>query len=399
MDSIIPIAENIYWIGANDHESSLFEAIWPLPRGVSYNTYFIADEKNALIDTVKHSSAQQFLEKIKKLLKGDKKLDYLIINHMEPDHSGAIRDLLELFPDIRIVGNKKTAEFLLNFYGITDNLHIVADGDTLDLGTHKLTFYSTPMVHWPETMMSFEPTKKILFSGDAFGGFGTLDGGIFDDEVDIDYFEDEILRYFSNIVGKYSSMVLKAITKLNNIDIRMIASTHGPVWRKQPDTIIKMYERWSRHEADEGIVVVYASMYGNTQKMMKAVVQGFSGKEIKKVRIHNISKTHVSYILRDIWRFKAVVLGTPTYNLKLFPLMETLVEMLENKLLKNRILGIFGTYGWSGGGVKRLVEFANKVKWDLVEPVIEAKCSPTDEELKYCYQLGQNTLERLKSSC
>lgn len=394
MDSIIPISNNIYWIGTNDHDTHLFESIWPLPFGVSYNAYIILDEKTALIDTVKQTTSQDFHEKIKTILK-DRPLDYLIINHMEPDHSGSIKTIVELFPNLQIIVNKKTAEFLKDFYQITEHLIMIEDGSELNLGTHKLKFFLTPMVHWPETMMTYEVTDKILFSGDAFGGFGTLNGSIFDDEVDIDFFEDEILRYFSNIVGKFSSMVQKAIAKLKNLEIRVVASTHGPVWRKNPAAIIDRYDRWSRHEAENGVLIVYASMYGNTKKMMERVAQGLVSSGFKKIRIHNISKVHVSYIIRDIWRYKAIILGTPTYNTKLFPLMDYLIEILSNSMIKNRILGLIGTYGWSGGGVQALSEFARNVQWDLVEPIVEAKCSPTEENLNNCYLLGQNILKRL----
>ena len=219
MDTTISITESTFWIGVNDRQTHLFESIWPLPRGVSYNSYLIKDEKTALIDTVKHSSSTNFIDKIRVVLPNDKPIDYLIINHMEPDHSGSITLLRKLYPNIQIIGNKKTLEYLNDFYGITENVKAIDDGDRLSLGKHELQFFITPMVHWPETMMTFDHTDKILFSGDAFGGFGTLDTGIFDDEVDVAYFDDEILRYFSNIVGKYSAMVQKAIAKLKDLPI------------------------------------------------------------------------------------------------------------------------------------------------------------------------------------
>ncbi len=390
MDTTIPITESIFWIGVNDRQTHLFESIWPLPRGVSYNSYLIKDEKTALIDTVKHSSSTNFMDKIKLVLPNDKPIDYLIINHMEPDHSGSITLLRKLYPNIRIIGNKKTLEYLNDFYGITENVQTIDDGDTLSLGKHKLQFFITPMVHWPETMMTFDHTDKILFSGDAFGGFGTLDTGIFDDEVDVSYFDDEILRYFSNIVGKYSAMVQKAIAKLKDLPIGIIAATHGPIWRKDPGHIITLYDKWSRNEPEKGIVIVYASMYGNTEKMMEAIARGIGTEYEKCLRIHNISTTHLSYIIRDIWRYRGLILGAPTYNMKLFPPMNSLTTMLENKLLKNRVIGLFGTFTWSGGAVSTLSEFAQKVKWPLVEPVIEAKCSPDAENIEQCVLLGKN---------
>lgn len=325
-----------------------------------------------------------------------RKIDYLIVNHMEPDHSGAIGLLLNLHPEMKIVGNKKTAEFLKGFFGISENVVTIADGDSLDLGKHKLSFHLTPMVHWPETMVTYESKEKILFSADAFGGFGALTGGIFDDEVDIAYFEDEILRYFSNIVGKYCAMVQKAIEKLKPVDISVIAPTHGPVWRSNPAWIVDRYDRWSRHQAEAGVVIAYASMYGNTEKMMEAVASGLTEQDVSRIRIHDVSRTHVSFLVRDAWRFKALILGSPTYDTKLFPTMDNFVRMLSHKQLKNRILGLFGTYGWSGGGVSSLREFASSIGWDLIEPIIESRCSPTEDDLKQCFTLGQKVVEKLK---
>lgn len=218
----------------------------------------------------------------------------------------------------------------------------VADGGSLDLGKHSLSFHLTPMVHWPETMVTYESEEKILFSADAFGGFGALTGGIFDDEVDIAYFEDEILRYFSNIVGKYCAMVQKAIEKLKHINISVIAPTHGPVWRSNPGWIVDRYDRWSRHQAEAGVVIAYASMYGNTEKMMEAVASGLAEQDVSRIRIHDVSRTHISFLIRDAWRFKALILGSPTYDTKLFPTMDNFVKMLSHKQLKNRILGLLG---------------------------------------------------------
>ena len=257
-----------------------------------------------------------------------------MIHHLEPDHSGSIPILLRAFPGITILGTKKTAEFLEHLYNIKENVKVVADGDELDLGNHKLIFKSTPMVHWPETMMSYEPNAKILFSGDAFGGFGALNGGIFDDDVDLDFYEDEILRYFSNIVGKFSSMVQKAIDKLKDYEIRIVASTHGPIWRTNPERIIDLYNQWSRHESEKGIVVAYASMYGNTQRMMEAVLRGIIDAGLQCIRVHNVSKNHHSFVLKDIWRYKGLVLGSPTYDVKLFPPMDSLVRLLRDKMVQ-----------------------------------------------------------------
>jgi flavorubredoxin len=289
-----------------------------------------------------------------------------------------------------IVGNAKTVRFLERFYGITENIHVADDGEVLDLGKRKLQFFLTPMVHWPETMMTYETTSKALFSGDAFGGFGALPDGIFDDEVDLEYYEDEILRYFSNIVGKYSTMVQKAIAKLGDLEVNLVASTHGPIWRTNPCKIIEDYAKWSSHTTEPGIVIAYASMYGNTQKMTEVVARAIAEAGVEKVRVHNLSRTHVSYVIRDIWRYNGLILGSPTYNTKVFPLMQTLLEHLENKKLKNHRVGIVGTYGWSKGAVARMRQLAESPGWELVEPVVEVNCSADEQEEDACAELGRN---------
>ncbi|MDI9374187.1 MAG: FprA family A-type flavoprotein, partial [Thermotogota bacterium] len=386
-----------HWIGVNDFETHLFEALWPLPKGVSYNAYMIVDEKVVLIDTVKGPYFSTYLDKVKSLLPAGKTVDYLVVNHMEPDHSGSIKVLREAFPEVKIIGNQKTADMLGAFYGLTDNLVVVRDGEELSLGEKRLVFYMTPMVHWPETMMTYEKTTGVIFSGDAFGGFGALNGGIFDDEVDVDYYKDEVLRYFSNIVGRYSAMVQKAFDKLKGVDIKIICATHGPVWRSDPAHIINLYDRWSKQQTEEGVVLVYGSMYGNTQKMMEAVATGLVKGGVEKIRVHNSSTSHLSFIIRDIWRFKGLVLGSCTYNMELFPPMKQLVSAIENRMMVNRNIGVFGSYTWSGGALKELQEFAGKSKCEQVGPVIEAKSSPTAEDIDRCVELGMNMAKAVKS--
>lgn len=389
MDRAIKIADNTHWVGVNDRETDLFEGLWPLPNGVAYNSYVIADEKVAVIDTVKHQNCDDFLKKISTLV-GGKKIDYLIVNHMEPDHSGSIAHLVESNPEIKIIGNAKTRDFLKAFYNITENFIAMNDGELLDLGRHKLSFHLIPMVHWPETMVTYDATTKVLFSGDAFGGFGALEAGIFDDEIDLRDIEDDILRYYSNIVGKYSPMVQKAIAKLAGIDIATIAPTHGPVWRSNPKEIVGRYDRWSRYQGEKGVLIAYGSMYGNTERMMEAVARGVNDVGVDAVKVFDVSRTHVSFLLRDIWRYKGVVLGAPAYDTKLYPAMKQFVDLVEHKGLKDRVAGIFGSCGWSGGGVSNLLEFVKRMGWQLCEPSIEARCSPTDADLDRCVDLGRS---------
>src|SRR6056297_1997434 len=260
------LADNVYWVGVNDRETDLFENLWPLPKGISYNSYLIVDEEVVLVDTVKIDYQERYLEKLMKLT-NDRPIDYLIINHMEPDHSGSIKELMRQFPEMKIIGNSKTIGFLKGFYGIEDNVMEVSNNDTLDLGEETIEFYITPMVHWPETMMTYLQEDNIIFSGDVFGSFGAIKGSIFDDEIDLEFYEDEITRYFSNIVGKYSPIAAKHIRSLSDLEIEIVATTHGPVWRNNPQYIIDKYLSMSTFDAAEGAVVVYGTMYGNTKKI------------------------------------------------------------------------------------------------------------------------------------
>ncbi|MBO8160190.1 MAG: FprA family A-type flavoprotein [Thermosipho sp. (in: Bacteria)] len=395
MEKILNITDDIYYVGVNDRDTYLFEGIWPLPKGVSYNSYLICDEKNVLIDTVKVSKSGLFIQKIKELINGES-LDYLVINHMEPDHSGSIWSILQAFPDIKIVGNKKTFEFLNDLYGIKDNLLEIKEGDELNLGKHTLKFFMIPMVHWPETMVTYELTEKVVFTGDAFGGFGTLDGGIFDDEVEIEYYKNEIRRYYSNIVGKFGPMVQKALQKLSGLDIKIIAPTHGPVWRSNPKIIVDLYDKWSRYEAEEGVVIVYGSMYGNTEKMADYIANVLAKHGIKNIRVMNVSNVHESFIINEIWRFKGVIIGTCTYNNGIFPPVENLLINLSHKGLKNRVFAAFGTYGWSGGGVKGILEYINKNNWKLACEPVEVKFSPDNEDLKKLEEFAARFVKSLK---
>ncbi len=389
------IKPNIHWIGVNDRRTSLFENYWPIPHGVAYNSYLIVDEKIAIIDTVESSKMDDYIDNLLFALNG-RKVDYLIINHMEPDHSGAIKTLLSYFPNIMIVGNAKTFPMLKNFYGIDNNLFEVKEGDELSLGKHNLKFHMIPMVHWPETMVSYESTENILFSGDAFGAFGSHDGGIFDDQIDLDYREEEIMRYYTNIVGKYGQPVQTALKKLGSLPIKMICATHGPIWRSHIAEIIAKYDKWSKYESDEGVVIAFSSMYGNTENIADYIGWLFAQKGIKKIRIHDTSKTHPSYIINDIFRYKGVVMGSCAYNSGIFPTMETLLSELENMGVKNHYVGFFANKVWSGGAVKRFQEFAVKIKWEVVTPIEESWCCARNENFEAYKNLVNTMVEKIR---
>jgi len=397
MNKAIQLTDDIYWLGTNDRRTHLFENYWPIPRGVAYNSYLILDEKCALIDTIEVSKVDEYLEKIKKLIPKGKTLDYLVINHMEPDHSGAIRSIINNYPDVQLIGNKHTIKMLEGFYGVTENFVQINEGDDLNLGNHKLRFYMVPMLHWPETMVSFEERTGVLFAGDAFGSFGTLDGGIFDDEIDLTYYEDEIRRYYANIVAKYASPVQKALEKLSPLNIKTIASTHGPIWRSNINYIIKKYNEWSKFETEDGVVIVFGSMYGNTEAMAEIIARTLVEEGVKNIRMYDASKTHASFILSDIFKYKGLIMGSPAYNGTIFPPMEHIISKLENIGLKNHLLGIFGSSSWGGGGVKALNAYAEKSGMELVAEPIEAKCAAKDKEIQHCILIAKNIAKHLNS--
>ena len=372
MESKTRIKGNVHYVGVNDRNKHRFEAMWPLPYGVSYNSYLIDDEMVALVDTVDICYFEVYLRKIKQVI-GERPINYLIINHMEPDHSGSIRLIKQHYPEIIIVGNKQTFGMIEGFYGVTGEQYLVKDGDFLALGRHKLRFYMTPMVHWPETMMTFDETDGVLFSGDGFGCFGTVDGGFLDTRINVDKYWGEMVRYYSNIVGKYGSSVQKALQKLGGLPISAICSTHGPVWTENIAKVIGIYDRLSRYDADEGVVIAYGSMYGNTEQMAEAIAEELSAQGVKNIVMHNVTKSHPSYIIADIFRYKGLIIGSPTYSNQIFPEVEALLSKILLREVKGRYLGYFGSFAWAGAAVKRLAEFAEKSKFELIGDPVEMK--------------------------
>jgi len=397
MHPSIQVTERVHYIGVNDRRTHLFENLWPLENGISYNSYLIDDDKVAVIDTVEHGYSGEYIDKIQSIIGKERKVDYLIVNHMEPDHSGAIQALVRAYPGITIVGNVKTFKIISAYFGLEENQQEVKQDDELDLGHHKLKFVMTPWVHWPETMMTYDQTEKILFSRDEFGSFGTLDGGIFDDEINFEFYESEMRRYFSNIVGKYSNMVQKAFKKLDGVDVSIVAATHGPVWRTHPEKVLSLYDRWSRYETEKGVVIVYGSMYGNTEKMADHIARKLSEKGIMNIRVRDASKTHLSHLINEIWRFRGVILGSSAYNSGMLPTMEDLTRTLEHIGVKNHYLGLFGSYSWNGGGVKKLREFAEKGEWEMVGEPVDIKGVPGEEAFHRCGELANAMAGRLNS--
>ena len=389
------IADKIYYVGVNDRQKALFENMWPLPYGVSYNSYLIVDEKTVLVDTVDVCYSDIFLKKIEDALAG-RELDYLIVNHMEPDHAGSIRLLRHRYPGVQIVGNTKTFGMLAGFHGIKEGLYEVKEGDSLNIGSRSLTFYMAPMVHWPEVMVTYDAADKLLFSADAFGTYGALDGGVIDTEMNVEHFWEEMIRYYANIVGKYGNPVQMALRKLSGLEIQTICSTHGPVWRKNISKVVGIYDRLSRYEGEEGVVIVYGSMYGNTEQMAEAIASSLADNGVRNIVMHNVSKSPASYILKDIFKYKGLIIGSPTYSNQLFPEVDSLLTKIEMREVKNRYFGYFGSFCWAGAAVKRLCAFGEKMKWQTVGCPVEQKQGLIADKYEDCLALGKAMAEAIK---
>ena len=315
---------------------------------------------------------------------------------MEPDHSGSLALIKKYYPDIVIVGNKKTFDMVDGFYGITGENYVVVEGSELNIGYHKLTFAMIPMVHWPETMVTIDTTEHVAFSGDAFGSFGALNGGVIDTQIRTDEFWREMERYYSNIVGKYGGPVQKALQKLKGFEIDAICPTHGPVWTVEIPRVMEMYDRLSKYDTEEGIVICYGTMYGNTERMAEAIARAASEAGIKNIVMYNVSKTHHSYIIADVFRYRGLIVGAPTYNAGLYAEMDELINEIANRDIKKRYLGWFGSFSWAGQAVKKIGEYNNtRLHFEPVGEPVEMRQSMKEDDYNRCEALGQAMAERL----
>lgn len=387
----VEIKPGIYWIGVNDRTTDLFEGLWPVSReGVSYNSYLIKDDKTAVIDLTKSFKGDEYLDHIDEII-DISEVAYLVVNHLEPDHAGLLRTFRRIVPGVTIICTAKAKEMLEGFFSITENIQVVNDGDTLSLGKHTLQFFSVPFLHWPETMVTYESSSRVLFPCDAFGGYGAIRGALFDDECkDFEFYKKESLRYYTNIVANFSARVLTAIDKLKDLPMEVIAPSHGLIWRENISVIIDLYKKWAEYakgETEPGVTLVYGSMYGNTESMMNAVAQGISSTGIP-MEIFDAARTNVSYILPSLWTKKGVVVGAPTYEVSLFPPVAEVMRMAANKHIINKKWAYFGSYGWSKGALKQLKGIVEPLKWELSGD-FEFNGIPTKEELKKGEEFGK----------
>lgn len=370
----IEVKPGIHWIGVNDRTTDLFEGLWPITKeGVSYNAYVVkGEEKTALIDMAKDFKADELLDQIAQLT-DPSGLDYIVINHMEPDHTGVLRTMRRVAPQVEILSTKKALDMLDAYYGITEGVRAVKDGETVGLGGRTLKFVSAPFVHWPETMMTYETTQQVLFSCDAFGSYGALQGAIFDHQCNKpDFYEMEALRYYVNIVALYYRPVLKAISKLEDVPVDVVAPSHGLIWREHPERIIQLYKRWAEYASkpgDLGVTLLYGTMYGTTERMVEAVAEGVTRAGVP-VDIFDVRHTHGSYYLPSLYTQRGVLVAAPTYEGGMFPPMVDALHMAEHKRIFNRRAAYFGSYGWSGGARRDFNELAKALRWDVDEEMV-----------------------------
>ena len=386
MHNIRKITEDLIYIGANDRRISRFENQHPVPNGMSYNSYLLLDEKTVLLDTVDKAVGDLFLENLHAALKG-RALDYMIIQHMEPDHCALIPRIIELYPQVTVVGSQKTFGMIQQFFGLdlAERAMVMKEGDTLQTGAHTLRFLMAPMVHWPEVMVTYDETSKWLFSADAFGAFGAINGNLYADEYDVDFdLMPEVRRYYTNIVGKYGRQVLALLEKIAKLDIQMILSLHGPILRQDMHYYIDKYSKWASYTPEEkGIVIAYGSIYGNTEKAAELLAAKLADRGEKNILVYDLSAWHFSYILSDCFRFDRLVFASSTYNMEIFPPMENLLLELKGHNMQNRAVAVIENGTWAPQSGKKMRQLLAEMKDMRVlesEITIKSAMTPADDK-------------------
>ena len=369
------LSPTLRYVGMDDVQTRLFENQWPLPSGVTYNSWLVIGRQVALVDTAAAAFSEPFFAQIRAEL-GERPIDYLIVNHMEPDHSALIAQVRAAWPGIRILASAKAIPMIAGYQGITDNVQAVGEGDLLDLGGVTLRFFMTPMVHWPETMMTWLEEEGILFSGDAFGCFGKvgrIDSGLFAD------YEEEMIRYYACIVGKYGATVQAALRKLSALPVQAICPTHGPMWTRERADVIRCYDRLSRYEGERGVCLAYGSMYGNTASAAQALADELRRRNVP-VAVHDLCNENVSDAYKDVFKYDTLIVGSPTYNNEIFPAVWAFMQGLASRMVKNRRFAAFGSYTWAGASVRLLNEMADQLKWRRIHDGISFAQGYTEDK-------------------
>ncbi|MEN6531517.1 MAG: FprA family A-type flavoprotein [Anaerolineaceae bacterium] len=386
MHNIRKITDDLIYIGANDRRISRFENQHPVPNGISYNSYLLLDEKTVLLDTVDKAVGDLFLENLHAALNG-RALDYMIIQHMEPDHCALIPRIIELYPQVTVVGSQKTFGMIQQFFGLdlAERAMVMKEGDTLQTGAHTLRFLMAPMVHWPEVMVTYDETRKWLFSADAFGAFDAINGNLYADEYDVDFdLMPEVRRYYTNIVGKYGRQVLALLEKIAKLDIQMILSLHGPILRQDMHYYIDKYSKWASYTPEEkGIVIAYGSIYGNTEKAAELLAAKLADRGEKNIVVYDVSAWHFSYILSECFRFDRLVFASSTYNMEIFPPMENLLLELKGHNMQNRAVAVIENGTWAPQSGKKMRQLLAEMKDMRVlesEITIKSAMTPADDK-------------------
>ena len=393
------MTEDLYWVGGNDRRLALFENVYPIPRGVSYNAYVVLDEKTVLLDTVDHSVSPIFFENLAHVLNG-RKLDYLIVNHMEPDHAATIEAVVLRHPEVTLVCNKKTAQMMKNFFSfdVDSRVHLVAEMDTLCTGKHTFAFVMAPMVHWPEVMVTYDATTKTLFAADAFGTFGALGGNLYADEVNFQTeWLDDARRYYTNIVGKYGTQVQALLKKAATIEIETICPLHGPVWRKDIGWFIDKYVHWATYTPEEdAVVIAYASVYGNTETAANILAGKLADLGVRNVKVYDVSATHASEIVSECFRASHLVFLSTTYNAGMFVNMENLVHDIVNHNLQNRTIALVENGSWAptAGGLMR-AEFSKLKNCTILDETVTIKSSLKEAQLESMDALAEAIVDSM----
>ena len=385
------ITNDIIWVGANDRRLSRFENLYPLDKGVSYNSYLILDEKTCLMDTMDQNESRQFAENVRYALAG-RDLDYLVVQHMEPDHCSSISYILNHYKNAKVVVNAKTLPMIKQFFGDVDDNRflLVKEMDTLELGRHTLTFVMAPMVHWPEVMMTYDSFDKVLFSADGFGTFGTINGTIFDDEVDFDRdWLDEARRYYTNICGKYGMQVQAALKKAAGLDVKILCPLHGIIWRTNPGYFIDKYNIWSTYQPEEkGVMIAYASMYGNTENMAEIMAFKLAERGVK-VKLYDVSSTDTSWLLSEAFHYSHILLASPTYNGGVYPLMDHFIHEMKSHGLKNRTFAFIDNGSWGPVAAKQMAKQIEELKdCTILNETISIKSALKEDQMAVLDQIA-----------
>lgn len=388
----LKINDSTYYFGQNDRTQTLFEHLYPLPHGMAYNNYLIKDEKNVLLDTVDVHLSERFFSQLDSALDGEP-LHYLIVQHMEPDHSGSIGLLLRRHPEVTLVGNKKTKTMLEGYGVCTDKFMDVDEKTPLNTGSRELQFVFAPMVHWPEVMITYDPKEKVLFSADAFGAFGAIDGGFWDEQHDLATYIPEAHRYYTNIVGKYGSFVQRTLDKALKLDIEVIAPIHGVVWRKHIPEILELYRQMATYEAEPGVVVIYGSMYGNTEELAEEIGRSLGAHGVNRVVLHHMGYSSASQVISDVFRYKGVIIGSPTYNNGVWPNVQDVLYQLAERNIPDRLYSVFGSGTWNPNTIKPLEEWAEARKWTKVADPIKLSQAPSAVDKAAAWELGRVVAE------